>query len=138
MMTKQRLAQYGKLKREIGLLEDRILAAESGGELVTDTVRGSMKEPPYAMRTVVIKGYGSQEVPRLSARLARCAAECAAVEQFVDGITDSTVRQLVDLHFLEGRTMEEAAKMAGYSRRQAIRLVNGLFESRHPASPHVT
>ncbi len=35
-MTKQRLAQYTKLKREIILLESRIYSAESGGELVTD------------------------------------------------------------------------------------------------------
>lgn len=137
-MTKQRLVQYGKLKREIALLEERIYKAESGGEFVTDAVRGSMKEPPYAMRTVVIKGYGSQEVPRLSARLARCAAECTAIENFVDGITDSTLHQLLDLHFIEGRTMDEAAKMAGYSKRQAIRLVNILLESRHSASPGVT
>lgn len=137
-MTRQRLAQYGKIKREIELLEDRIYAAESGGDFVTDAVRGSMTEPPYAAHTVVIKGYGSQEVPRLSARLAQRVKERTAIERFVDEVTDSTLHLLLDLHFIEGRTMKQAANMAGYSERQAIRLVNAFFESRRPTSPDVS
>ena len=134
-MTKQRLTQYNKLKREIAQLEDRIYAAESGGDLVTDYAKDYSTGYP---KIITLRGYGSQEVPRLAIRLTKCAAECAAIERFVDSIEDSTLHQLLDLHFLEGHTMEEAAKRAGYSRRQAIRLVNALFESRHSASPGVT
>jgi hypothetical protein len=135
MMTKQRLTQYNKLKREIASLEDRILAVESGGDLVTDYAKDYSTGNP---KIITLRGYGSQEVPRLSIRLSKCAAECASIERFVDSIEDSILRQLLDLHFLEGQTMEEAAKKAGYSKRQAIRLINALFESRHPASPGVT
>ena len=128
MMTKQRIGQYTSLKREIAMLEDQIYSASCGGEFVTDMVRGSMKQPPYAQHNIVIQGFGSDAVPKLSARKAKCIAECAAIEQFIEQIADSTLRQLFTRRYIEGRTTAEAAQLVGYSRKQATRLINGYFE----------
>jgi len=137
-MTKQRIGQYNSLKREIAMLEEQICKAKTSGSIVVDVVQSSMRRPPYAQRSIVIEGYGSRSVPKLAARKARCVAECDAIERFIDGVEDSTMRQLFTRRYIEGRHMKEAAKLVGYSERQAIRLLNDFFESCHPASCGVT
>lgn len=126
-MTKQRVGQYQSLKREIDMLEDRIYKAENSGDFVTDMVRGSMKGPPYAMHNITIQGYGSKDVPKLAARKARCISECDAIEKFIDGLEDSTMRQLLTLRYIEGRSMEETAELIGYSKNHVWRRISIFF-----------
>lgn len=124
-MTKSRIGQYNNLKREIAMLEEQILMA--GGEYIHDVVQGSMKNPPYTMHNIVIKGYGSRDIPKLTARKARCLAECDAIEKFIDGLENSMMRQLFTRRYIEGRHISEAAALVGYSERQAQRLINNCF-----------
>nr|DAG16914.1 MAG TPA: Protein of unknown function (DUF1492) [Caudoviricetes sp.] len=128
MITRQQIEQYTSLKREISMLEDQIYNAESTGEFAVDMVRGSAKEVPYAMHNITIKGYTSDYVPRLKKRKAALVKQCAAVEQFVESIEDSVMRQLFILRYIEGRGIAGAAQFVGYSERQARRLMNSFFE----------
>jgi DNA-directed RNA polymerase specialized sigma24 family protein len=132
MLTKKQIEQYTKLKQEISMLEDQISGAKNAGEYVTDVVRGSTKEIPYAMHNIVIKGYTSSHVPRLIKRKAAREKECREIERFVESIEDSVLRQLFTWRYIEGRTTTEAAQLVGYSKRQAIRLVNAHFEKMSP------
>lgn len=135
MITRQQIEQYTSLKREISMLEDQIYTAECSGEFVTDSVKGSTHEIPYAMRNVVIKGYATRHVPKLHKRKARLEAECAAIEKYIEDVEDSIMRQLLVRRYIEGRTTTEAAQLVGYSRKQATRLINGYFE-RCPTMSH--
>lgn len=126
-MTKQRVKQYLSLLREIAMLEDRIYSASCGGDFVTDMVRGSTKELPYAMHNIVIQGFGSDAVPKLSTRKAWCVAECKAIEDFIANLDDSIMRQLLTRRYLEGRSLKETGGLVGYSERQASRLINEFF-----------
>jgi DNA-directed RNA polymerase specialized sigma24 family protein len=128
MITRQQIEQYTSLKREIAMLEDQIYEAGRAGEFATDMVKGSMHEIPYAMHNVVISGYTSQHVPKLQKRKAALEAQCAAVEMFVEGISDSIMRQLFIRRYIEGRGIAYAAQSVGYSERQARRLMNRFFE----------
>lgn len=131
-MTKQRIEQYISLKREIAMLEDQIYAAESAGEFVTDTVRGSTKEIPYAMHNVVIKGYATSRVPKLHKRKALLEAECTAVERYIESVTDSTMRQLLVRRYIEGHSIVQAAQLVGYSEIHAKRLYKKFFAKMIP------
>ncbi|MDL2318082.1 hypothetical protein LJC74_03175 [Eubacteriales bacterium OttesenSCG-928-A19] len=126
-MTKQQIGQYKKLQREIAMLEDRIFEAESSGEYVSDVVQGSMKHPPYAVHNVVIKGYGSSAIPKLAAKKAQRIAECETIEEYIDGLDDSLMRQLLTRRYIEGHTLEETAELVGYSETHVKRLLKDFF-----------
>ena len=121
-MTRLRLKQYCWLKQEIATLDEKILFAESNH--LSDTVMTSDKESPYLQHTITITGYGTRDIPRLQKRKRRYVAECDAIEQYIDSIYDSSVRQLFTRRYLEGLTLKQAAAIVGYSERQAIRLIN--------------
>jgi DNA-directed RNA polymerase specialized sigma24 family protein len=128
MLTKKQIEQYTKLKQEISMLEDQISGAKNAGEYVTDVVRGSTKEIPYAMHNIVIKGYTSSHVPRLIKRKAAREKECREIERFVESIEDSVLRQLFTWRYIEGLSVAESAARVGYSRKQATRLFCSFFE----------
>ena len=129
-MTRQRLAQYITLQKEIIMLQGQILAAEiSGEDYLRDVVQGSTTGAPYSKRAIAISGYGSRAVIKLRARKARYEAECDAIEKYIESIKDSGLRQLLTRRFIEGKTMKETAALVGYSERQAFRLINEFFES---------
>ena len=128
MITRRQIEQYVDLKREIAMLEDQIYEAENTGEYAVDVVRGSAKELPYAMHNITIKGYTTQCVPRLVKRRAALVVECAAVEQFVEAIEDSMMRQLFTWRYINGKSLAETAQRVGYSERQTKRLIKNFFE----------
>lgn len=127
-MTKQRIEQYSSLKREIAMLADQIDKAESSGELVADSVKGSTSEIPYVMHNVTIKGYATHRVPKLHRRKAVLEGECEKIEAFIWGLDDSLIRQIMTWRFIEGKQMGETAKLVGYSVSQVKRLINHCFE----------
>ena len=128
-MTKHRLEQYVKLQREIAVLDEKIYSAgTSGGEFLTDSVRGSSASVPYQQRDIAIQGYGSDAIPRLSARRAARIAECRAIENYIEGIDDSIMWQLLYRRYIEGHSLKDTAELVGFSEKQASRLISGFFE----------
>ena len=132
MITRQQIEQYIDLKREIAMLSDQIYDAENTGDYAVDMVRGSTKEIPYAMHNITIKGYTSRTVPRLQKRKAQLERQCAAVENFVESIEDSLMRQILTRRFIEGRHLSDTAALVGYSERQTIRMIKAFFEKMSP------
>jgi hypothetical protein len=116
-----------KLRKEIAMLDEQILKAESGGAVVSDVVRGSQKHIPFAMRRISITGYGADDIPVLSARKSRLAAECRRIEQFVDSVNDGVIRMLLIHRYLEGMSVAAVAESLGYSERHIRRMVEKFF-----------
>ena len=127
-MTKKRIEQYSRLRKEIDLLNERILAEESAGGRATDVVRGSSNVFPYLEQKITVSGYGTRALPRLYKRKAEREAECKAIEEFVNSIEDSVIFQLFTRRYIEGKQLKEAARMIGYSERRAIQIANDFFE----------
>ena len=129
-MTRRRIEQYSNLQREIIMLEGQILSAETqGNEFLNDVVQGSSKSLPYNKHNISIKGYGSRAIPRLLKLKAKYEAECDAIEQFVETVGDSIMRQLLTRRYIENRTISETAELVGYSETQTKRLLRRFFES---------
>lgn len=135
MMTKQRIEQYTSLKREIAMLEDQIYKAECSGEFVTDSVKASSHEIPYAMHNVIIKGYATCHVPKLRKRKTSLEAECTAIENYIDAVEDSIMRQLLTRRYIEGKSLAEASHWVGYSESQTKRLYKNFFKKMAPDGP---
>lgn len=128
MITRQQIEQYTSLKREIAMLEDQIYKAECSGEFVTDSVKASSHEIPYAMHNVTIKGYATSHVPKLHKRKAALEAECTAVENYIEAVADSLMRQLLTRRYIEGKSIAETAQLVGYSESHTKRLYKCFFK----------
>ena len=127
-MTKRRIEEYEHLRREIVMLEDQVYTAQTyGTEYVWDVVEASTG-PGGKKRDIVVKGYGSKSIPKLLALKAKKEAECDAVEEYIEAVDDSVIRQLLTRRYIEGRSICESAQLVGYSERQAKRIIKGFFE----------
>ena len=128
-MTKRRLEQYKSLQREIAMLETRILSATSSGDIVTDMVRGSAPEHPYTQRSIIIQGSGSPAVRRMTDKRRTLEMECTAVEEYIEAVDDSIMRQILTWRYLAGETIEETGRMVGYSGARIKQLLQKFFET---------
>jgi hypothetical protein len=127
-MTKQRIKQYPKLRREIVALRERILLAETNDkDFVTETVLTSLRDHPYTQHSLTVAGYGSHRIPRLYARLDAKLAECAEIENYIDAIEDSVIWQLLSNRYIQNKTLGETAALVGYSSSHSERLINAFF-----------
>lgn len=126
-MTKQRLEQYSKLRKEISALEDKIYDLEANsGEYVSDVVKDYRSGYP---KSLVISGYGSSRIPRLRARMAAKIAECNEIEVYIDSIEDSLMWQMLTYRYIEGLTLIETADRIGYSTSYIAYLLGEFFKT---------
>lgn len=123
-ITRGQLRQLRHLKREIELLQDQIADFDSlvdGLPVVTDKVRGSDSEHPYVERGFVIRGYDPEEyrrrVERLKKRLQRRRDDYMAlveeINEFIESIEDSLLRQIVALRHINGLSWDQVAASIG-------------------------
>lgn len=98
-MEKQELLQYAARKREIVMLETQLRGA--GGD-------GALAQHRQSRKTAL-------------------ELQCAAVEEFLAGVEDSTLRQLLSWRYLEGKTIAESAHLVGYSESQSKRIYHRFF-----------
>ena len=117
-MTRQELKQIRYLKREIELLQEQIAAVE--GEIVTDVVTGSSREFPYGKRKFIIRGLPgerNEKLLRLRDRLERRMKDLqdmrAEIFEWVEGIEDSLLRQIIVLRHVNGLSWRQIARTIG-------------------------
>ena len=124
-MTKERIKKYASLKREIAMLEQQIYVVGETDPVIdyANDYRSGKAKP------IVIKGYGSRRIPRLSRRVTACYAECEAIEHYIDSVDNSTIRQILTRRYIEGKTMRETAAIVGYSESRVRAFLAGHFQS---------
>ena len=133
-MTRQKLKQIRHLKREIELLEEQILNLEAG--IVTDKVRGSLPHHPWIETTFHITGFDrkelSQKMEQLKRRLQRRVDDLIELRteiiEFVEGIDDSLLRQVIILRHVNGLTWEQvAAEIGSGTTWNSLRMMHDRF-----------
>lgn len=118
-MNKDQLRQLRHLKREIELLQDQIINLES--EIVTDKVRGSDPEYPYTEKSFYITGFAHEEhsrkMKRLKERLQRRVDDLidlvVEINEYIETIDDSLLRQIITLRHVNGLTWDQVAAHIG-------------------------
>lgn len=133
-MNKDQLRQLRHLKREIELLQDQIANLES--EIVTDKVRGSDPEHPYTEKSFYITGFAHEEhgrkMKRLKERLQRRLDDLmdlvVEINEFVEEIDDSLLRQIIILRHVNGLTWEQvAAEVGGGNTADSVRKMHDRY-----------
>lgn len=135
-MTAEILEQYRDLKREIQMLENSIKRlTEQAFHPVSDSVSGSMLEYPYIKRVVKITGMDEMAMERLERRKVRlmerrekARQEAEAIEEWVETIPDSHMRQIISMRFVEGYQWRRVAHcLGGGNTEDGVRMAFARF-----------
>lgn len=119
-MDKNTLKHYRPLKREVDMLQERINQLPYACAVVT----ASSREHPYCQHMEVIEGHPSPEDQikrrRMEARKAVCQQRIDDIEQFINSVEDSLVRQVLLYRYADGLKWRDiTAKLDGmYSEDQ--------------------
>lgn len=137
-MDRRRLRQYRALKQELESLEGTI---ERLSERVTEipTVKGKVTasglEWPYIEQHVTVEMADPKEADAIKRRIRikkirKTEAECLAaeIEEFIAGIPDSMDRQIFELVYLEGKTMQETGEQLGYTKGRISQKISEVLK----------
>jgi len=132
-VTRQKLKQIRHLKREIELLQEQIAIVES--EIVTDKVKGSDPEHPWTERHYIIRGLPgerNEKLLRLRDRLERRKSDLqdlrAEIFEWVEGIEDSLLRQVIILRHVNGLGWRQVAReIGGRNTAESIRKLHDRY-----------
>ncbi len=131
---KHQLSQLSDLKREIKLLEQQVSDLKEqlytpDKQSLSDTVKGSQAEYPYCSRTLIIVG-DIPEVANSKARIRkaiaemvtqiwslreRCVEEVKRLTEWIFGVDDSQIRQILTLRYIKGESFQQIAFAIGES-----------------------
>ena len=117
-MTKADLLQLKKLIAEKNDLEHRLMTLKfNPNEEVADTAKDYRTGFP---KTIIIRGYGDNNWQKLhtkwAEKLAYTAKRVQDMEQFLNGVKDAEIRQILRLRYIDGLTQAEVGDRMGYSR----------------------
>lgn len=116
-MTKKELEQYIKLKKEIGTIGKRLekLYGKEPPE-VAGKVQASDEGFPWLRYRVTVQMYEpkanaelNKTIDILRDRLERCDKQMKDIEEFIDNISDSELRNIFELRYIEGLKLREIA-----------------------------
>lgn len=131
-MNKNQLRQLRHLKSEIRLLKQQIDNLES--EIVTDRVRGSDVEHPYIEKTYIIRGlaYDRRKIKRLKEKLQRRVDDLidlvVEINEYIETIDDSLLRQIITLRHVNGLTWDQvAASIGGGNTADGVRMIHDRY-----------
>ena len=120
-MDKEQLRQIRYIKSEIEIIENQIDNIEP--TMVTDKVTGSSSHFPYVQRSFTLEGIDTDEYERRVRRLQRKLVKRKEkllqlqeeVNEFINNIEDSLIRQAITLKYVDGMSWENIAKKMGSS-----------------------
>lgn len=125
-MDKGRLKQYGALKKELQMLDDKLDKLYERQENVPDVmgkVTGSSQDFPYTQVRTTVRMAEPKENDAIK-KLIRIKEQrreqvndlIVEIEEFIAGIPDSETRQIFELTYLEGKKQREVAEEVGLER----------------------
>lgn len=125
-MDKGRLKQYGALKKELQMLDDKLDKLYERQENVPEVmgkVTGSSNDFPYTQVRTTVRMAEPKENDAIK-KLIRIKEQrreqvndlIVEIEEFIAGIPDSETRQIFELTYLEGKKQREVAEEVGLER----------------------
>lgn len=125
-MDKGRLKQYGALKKELQMLDDKLDKLYERQENIPEVmgkVTGSSNDFPYTQVRTTVRMAEPKENDAIK-KLIRIKEQrreqvndlIVEIEEFIAGIPDSETRQIFELTYLEGKKQREVAERLGYTK----------------------
>lgn len=127
-ITKKRLEKLRALKQELNTLQYNYITmptSEEVGDTAGDYRTGHK-------RIIKLQGASDEKYRELGDKIARksqrLAGEIIALEEFLDEVDDSTMRDILRLYYAEGRTLEEVGALKGYTPSAIYYKIKNFFE----------
>ncbi len=138
-MDKQSLMGYQKLKREQELLLQRIEALQKKEvPVVTGKVKASSRDFPYLEHRISVQMDEPVESDRIKRmfriyreRQEKIGQQMLQIEEFINGIDDTEIRQIFELRFIEGQKQEQIAKVMHLERSSVSRKISAYMACSH-------
>ena len=138
-MDKGRLKKHKKTKDRLKRIDEKI--EELCGrevQVVSGKVTGSSKDFPYTeVRTSVLM-YEPYENDRINKRIREYEAErlvllqeVEEVDQYIEAIKDSEVREIFELSFVEGKKQREVAEELSIDRSYVSKKIDNYLKLSH-------
>lgn len=137
-MDKKKLSQLRYLNKEIELLKEQIDNLDYS--ITTDTVKGSDTEYPYINHSIKITGIDIQDYERKAKRLKRKLSRrveelldlLEEINEYIESIDDSLIRQIIILRYINGLTWDQvAAHIGGGNTADSVRMALNRFLKRY-------
>ncbi len=122
-MTIKTLEQYRQLKNEVIQLNQRLDKLHNNENIyVFDTVKGSSHSIPYQERVIAITGISQKHIATcnrlksiLADRVSRIQSSIVEIEEFLNSVERSEIRQIIQLRYIQGLSwLVTARKVYGY------------------------
>lgn len=128
-MTKERLKKLKALVKEAEHLEERIKNLPFRfGDYVGDSAKDYWTGFP---RTITIQGYSTQKYDRLKRRLegklGDIQEEITKLEEWMEGVEDPQIRDILRLVYMNGLSYEQVAVELGISEKTVQRKINKIL-----------
>lgn len=136
LMDKQRLKKHKANKERLKRLEEKIQdLCSTEAEEVMGKVRGSSKDFPYTeVRTSVLMAdpYEQEKIDKqirkAEAERMLLKADIDEVDEYIEAIGDSEIKEIFELAFVEGKKQQEVADIVGYSRGRISQIISGYLK----------
>jgi len=121
-MNRKQLEQYGSLKKEVYILEQRLKRLHSTPTRIEHAfVKGSNPDFPYEPKSFHVSGYyvlaDAKKILReeklntmLDKKIEECEEELLEIQDYINSISDSCTRVIFTMTFIDGLTQEQVAK----------------------------
>ena len=137
-MDKGRLKQYGALKKELQMLDDKLDKLYERQENVPEVmgkVTGSSKDFPYTQVRTTVRMAEPKENDAIT-KLIRIKEQrreqvndlIVEIEEFIAGIPDSETRQIFELTYLEGKKQREVAEEVGLEQSSISKRITAFLQ----------
>lgn len=131
-MDKRTLKKYRPNKDRLIRIENQIQElSERESTVVMGKVTGSSADFPYTEVRTSVQMYDPYEeenirrqIRRKEADRLRILKEQKEVEDYINGIDDPEIKEIFELHYLEGKTQQEVADIIGYSRGRISQIIS--------------
>lgn len=99
-----------KQYRHNRMLLERKRRELAGMAEITDTVKGSSAEWPHIQQTMTVCGRNAAEELKVMEEIRRLERECKVVEDAMRKAPNSSVRLMLELKYVDGKSWEEVAE----------------------------
>ena len=132
-MTREQLESYRSMKEEIDELKYKLAHLADGDSLVGNDVIMDYRSGYPVPQSVV--GYDYEKYHRLKDRYQKriigLQKETEAVEEFVEGISDSLTRRIFRMQYIEGMTQKKIAETVHLERSSVSKKIEAFLKVSH-------
>ena len=135
-MDKKTLKKYKPNKDRVIRIENQMQElCEREPTVVMGKVTGSSADFPYTEVRTSVQMYDPyedenvrQQIRRKEADRLRILKEQEEVEDYINGIDDPEIKEIFELHYLEGKTQQKVADEIGYTQARVSQIISGQLK----------